>query len=71
MQVYENIPESAKLATAVGPAALSLFGVPLEHWILILSAIVSILVIIEKIPKAIESMIKIRNKIWRRNGKME
>lgn len=52
MDIYEKIPESAKLTTAMGPAALGLFGIPLSEWVLILSIVVSLLVIIEKLPKA-------------------
>lgn len=69
MEVYERIPESAKVATALGPAALGLFGIPLEQWILILSAVVSILIIIEKIPKAYEAIRTLIKKI--RNVKVE
>lgn len=56
MDVFERVPEAAKVSAAVGPAALTLMGMPLEQWILILSAIVSILVIIEKLPKVIHSI---------------
>lgn len=62
MEIYEKIPESAKVTTALGPAALGLFGIPLEQWILILSAIVSILIIIEKIPKAYNAIAAMVNK---------
>jgi hypothetical protein len=55
-EIYDKIPETAKVGTAVGPAALTLAGLPLDQWILILSAIVSLLVIIEKLPRAIDSM---------------
>lgn len=56
MNIYENVPETVKVSTAVGPAALSMFGLPIEQWIFVLSAIVSILVIVEKLPKAIHSI---------------
>lgn len=69
MEVYERIPESAKVAAALGPAALRLFGIPLEQWILILSTVVSILIIIEKIPKAYEAIRTLIKKI--RNVKVE
>lgn len=67
MEIYEKIPESAKVTTALGPAALGLFGIPLEQWILILSAIVSILIIIEKIPKAYNAIVSMVNKLRRTN----
>lgn len=60
MDIYERIPETAKVSTAVGPAALTLIGMPLDQWILILSAVVSILVIIEKLPKVIHSIKNIK-----------
>lgn len=69
MTIYENIPESAKLTTAIGPAALSLFGVPLEQWVLVLSAIVSILIILEKIPKAIDSLKNLKRRFSSGNRK--
>lgn len=69
MQVFEQIPDSAKLAVATVPPGLYLFGLPMEHWILILSAIASVLVIIEKLPKAVESIHKLTMKYKRwRNG---
>lgn len=56
MQIYEHVPDSVKLAVAAGPPGLFFLGMPMEHWILIMSAIASILVIIEKLPKAIDSI---------------
>lgn len=56
MDLYDKIPESAKVTTALGPAALNMFGVPLSEWVLILSICVSVLIIIERIPKVIDSI---------------
>jgi hypothetical protein len=56
MNIYEQVPESAKLSTAIGPAALSILGMPLDQWVYVLSAIVSLLVIVEKLPKVIQSI---------------
>lgn len=69
MQILEHVPDSAKLAVATVPPGLYFVGLPMEHWILILSAIASVLVIIEKLPKALESVAKliITYKKWR-NG---
>ena len=69
MQVLEQIPDSAKITLATVPPGLYLFGIPMEHWILILSAIASVLVIIEKLPKALDSVNKLTMKFkkWR-NG---
>lgn len=56
MDIYERIPEAAKVGTALGPAALTLMGIPLDQWLLILSAVVSLLIIVEKLPKAIHAI---------------
>ena len=49
-QALENIPDGIKVGTAVSAPVLNLFGVPIEEWTFILSAIVSVLFIIEKLP---------------------
>ena len=49
-QALENIPDGIKVGTAVSAPVLNLFGVPIEEWTFILSAIVSLLFIIEKLP---------------------
>ncbi len=56
MNIYEQVPESAKLSTALGPAAFSLMGMPLEQWVYVLSAVVSLFIIIEKLPKVVHSI---------------
>lgn len=71
MQVLDQIPDSAKITVATVPPGLYLFGMPMEHWILILSAIASLLVIIEKLPKALDSIQKLINRFnrWRSGTK--
>ena len=49
-QALENIPDGIKVGTAVSAPMLNLFGVPIEEWTFILSAIVSLLFISEKLP---------------------
>lgn len=71
MQILEQVPDSVKLATAVGPPGLYFCGLPMEHWILIASAIASVLVIIEKLPKAIDAIYKLKHRFKRNNGRME
>lgn len=66
MQIHEHIPDSVKLAIAAGPPGLYFFGLPVEHWILIMSAIASVLVIIEKIPKALDSILILKERF--KNG---
>lgn len=56
MNIYEHVPESAKLSTAIGPTALSLLGIPIDQWVYVLSAIVSLFVIVEKLPKVVHSI---------------
>lgn len=71
MQVLDQIPDSAKITVATVPPGLYLFGMPMEHWILILSAIASLLVIIEKLPKALDSIQRLINRFnrWRSGTK--
>ena len=63
MDLYDKIPESAKVTTALGPAALNMFGVPLSEWVLILSICVSVLIIIEHIPKTWKALCYLYSKI--------
>ena len=46
----EQIPDGIKVATAVSAPVLTFLGVSVEDWTYILSAIVSLLFIIEKLP---------------------
>ena len=50
MNHLEHIPDGAKVTVSVAAPILTLFGIPLQEWTYILSAIVSILFIIEKAP---------------------
>lgn len=54
--ILEQVPDSAKITSVAITPILSLFGVPLEQWVYVLSAIMTILFIIEKIPKVIISL---------------
>lgn len=49
----EQIPDGAKVAASAAAPVLTLMGVPLQEWTYILSAIVSVLFIIEKTPMLI------------------
>ncbi len=46
----EQIPDGLKVATAVSAPVLTFLGVSVEQWTFVLSAIVSLLFIIEKLP---------------------
>jgi hypothetical protein len=54
----ELIPDAAKVGTAVAAPALSLFGVAVEEWTFVLSGIVSLLFILEKLPSVIRKLIE-------------
>lgn len=49
-----SVPDSVKLTLATGTSALTLFGITVQDWMYIGSAIVSILFIVEKSPIFIE-----------------
>lgn len=49
-----SVPDSIKIGLATGSSALTLFGVSVQDWMYILSAIVSLLFIIEKAPVFIQ-----------------
>lgn len=50
MKFIEQINDTAKVSLATAAPVLTVFGVPVETWGYILSAIVSLMFIIEKIP---------------------
>lgn len=50
MQYLEQIPDGVKITTAVAAPVLTFMGVSVEQWTFILSAVVSLLFIIEKLP---------------------
>jgi len=53
-ETMSQIPDSAKIAIATSSSALSFLGVPVEQWMYLLSAIVSVLFILEKLPVVIK-----------------
>lgn len=53
-EIVRNTPETIKIAAAVAPPGLSLLGASIEEWSFILACIVSIVVIIEKLPVVIK-----------------
>ncbi len=56
MNYLENIPDTAKVAGAAAAPVLTFLGVAVEQWGYVISAIVGILFIIEKLPKAAASI---------------
>lgn len=51
--ISEHIPDGLKVGVSVSAPALTVVGIPLEQWTFILSAIVSLLFIVEKLPMLI------------------
>lgn len=47
-EIIQNIPDSVKVVAATAPSMASLFGLTVEEWQFVLSAIVALLFIIEK-----------------------
>lgn len=54
MQHYiEQVPDGVKATIAVSSPVLAIFGYPVEQWGFVLSALVALLFIVEKIPMLI------------------
>jgi hypothetical protein len=51
-----SVPDSVKITLATGSTALTMFGITVQDWMYIGSAIVSILFIIEKTPIFLQRM---------------
>lgn len=68
MNFLEQVPDSAKVAASAAAPVLSIFGVAVEQWGYVISAIVGILFIIEKIPVVAKSINTIMN-WWKYRGK--
>lgn len=56
MNYLEQIPDTAKVAATAAAPALTFLGVEVEQWGYIISAIVGVLFIIEKLPVAAKSI---------------
>lgn len=54
--ILEQVPDVAKVAVATSAPALTVFGVSVEQWTFVLSAVVSLLFIVEKLPIFIRSL---------------
>lgn len=67
MNYLEQVPDSAKVAASVAAPVLTIFGVSVEQWGYVISAIVGILFIIEKIPVAAKAVGTIMN-WWKTRG---
>lgn len=56
MQILEHIPDSLKIAASTGPSVVTLFGIPMEQWTYVASAVVSVMFVIEKMPVMIKRL---------------
>lgn len=50
----QQVPDTVKIAVATGSSALTFIGIPVQEWMYILSAIVSFMFVIEKLPVFLE-----------------
>lgn len=61
MTTFLNIiPDHYKAGVSVAPVVLDVAGFPVEQWMFVLSSIVSILFIIEKLPMLMERLQSIK-----------
>lgn len=49
-----SVPDIVKVSIATGSSVLTIFGIPVEQWTYILSGVVSIIFIVEKLPMLIK-----------------
>lgn len=69
IQAVEQIPDSAKTAIVLPAPVFTLMGVPVEQWVFVLSGIFTILLIIEKIPKAYAVVKTAYRKLFKRKNR--
>lgn len=50
LDIVKSTPETIKVAAAITPPGLHLLGASVEEWSFILACIVSVVVIVEKLP---------------------
>lgn len=61
MEILNQIPDGVKVGASLSAPVLTFFGITLEDWTYILSIVVSILFIIEKVPTVIMKLKQFRN----------
>ncbi len=54
LDVVKETPESIKVTAAIAPPGLSLMGASIEEWSFILACIVSLIIIVEKLPVVVK-----------------
>lgn len=65
MDVSNHVPDTVKVAASVSAPTLHFFGITVQEWTYVLSAIVSVLFIIEKLPVLITRLKSLWNWIKR------
>jgi hypothetical protein len=68
---HETINEVARAAPPLGVGGLSLYGIPLNEWVLLLTAIYTIFLIVDKFPSVIERIRALVRWVKGRNVKSE
>lgn len=53
---WQSIPDSFKVVGGSSPPVLHMFGVPVEQWSFIISIVIGLFYIIEKLPKVLDSI---------------
>lgn len=56
MTVLNQVPDSLKVSAATSPTVLIMWGIPIEQWMFVASAVVSIMFVIEKAPVCIKNI---------------
>lgn len=67
----QQIPDTVKIAVATGSSALTFLGIPVQEWMYILSAIVSLMFVIEKMPIFIERVKQFKRWVFRESNSSE
>jgi hypothetical protein len=53
---WQQVPDTFKVVGTGSPPVLHMFGVPVEQWSFIISIIIGLFYIIEKLPKVVASI---------------
>jgi hypothetical protein len=65
-QIMQQIPDTLKVGTALSAPVLTFVGISVEQWGFALSAIVSILFIIEKLPNLCKTLLRMYKYVTRK-----
>lgn len=65
-EMSQQVPDSVKIAAATSSSVLTFLGLPVEQWMFLLSAVVSVLFIIEKVPMLINRIRQLKEYVKRK-----